>query len=303
MPQSDNGALGGSRIEPVVSSNTMNIHFQRQHPVQQRQHLPATFAHHFSSDGFWDEVSHAETDPPAGDPPSPGGGGNDLEARLQALQAELDGKTKALQSAREYERQAKRMEALLGTTDPEALQKLRDAEQSMKQQQEQHQQAILEAQNQVSSKYEKQLQEYQQKNQTLAQQLEQTRIKSELFQHYSAAEGIGTDFEGFLSLAQPLFHQTDSGLVVKDATGKQINIKDAEGNYRPATPKEFMQQLASGKLDDGEYTIPNKRLMQHTFAPFNKAMGAGLPSGNGLPTGKSYQEMSQAELAKHAFKS
>ena len=92
---------------------------------------------------------------------------------------------------------------------------------------------------------------------------------------------------------------SDGSIQVKDETGKQVLFKDGKGTERLATPAEFMKMLAMDTLEG--YQFSNKPLMQYSFSAYNKAMGANLPTATSVPNGRDLQEMSQSELAKHAF--
>ena len=259
---------------------------------------------YYVADGFWDGVCRVDADPPTeatppiDDPIVPKFEGSD---QIEALKAELAAKQKALDNARQIERRYKSLEAIVGDTNPEKLQELRDAEIRLKQQQEEAERRLIEAKNSVKSEYEQQIAELSKQNSSLMTEQQKIAMTFELFRHFNAAEGDGEQFEGFITLSDGLFHRTDSGQIqVKDSMGRLVTTKDETGNLRPATPKEFMKLLASGRLDD-EFDIKNASLLKMTFAPYNKAMGANLPSGNGAPMPKELSSLSQSQLGSLIF--
>lgn len=259
----------------------------------------------YIADGFWDGICRIDADPPIDngtpadlDTPAPSGGSL---ADIESLRAELAAKEKALANARQIERRYKSLEAIVGDTNPEKLQELRDAEIKLKQQQEEAERRLIEAKNSVKSEYEQQIAELSKQNSSLMTEKQKIDMTFELFRHFNAAEGDGEQFEGFITLSEGLFHRTDSGQIqVKDSMGRLVTTKDETGNLRPATPKEFMKLLAAGKLDD-EFDIKNASLLKMTFAPYNKAMGAGIPSGNGAPLPKDLGSLSQSQLGAMIF--
>jgi hypothetical protein len=260
----------------------------------------------YVADGFWDGICHVDVDPPGDgtapplDTPAPTGG-DDANSQLESLRSELAAKQKALDNARQIERRYKSLEAIVGDTNPEKLQELRDAEQRLKQEQAERERLIIEAKNQVTSEYKSHIDELQKLNTKLASEQQQVALTFELFKEFNQAEGDGTKFDGFVTLSQGLFHRTDSGEIqVKDAKGRIVTTKDEDSTLRPATPREFMKLLIAGKLDN-DYDIPNADFLKMSFAPYNKAMGAGLPSGNGAPMPKDLSSLSQAQLGSLIF--
>lgn len=261
----------------------------------------------YLADGFWDGICRVDPDPAGdagagvGEPPSPsdlngegGGSGNGAQSEVEALR-------KALANARQFEKRYKSLEAIVGDTNPERLQELREAETRAKQQQEEAEKRIIDAKNSVKSEFEQQIAELNKQNAKLMTEQQKVSMTFELFRHFNGAEGDGEQFEGFITLSEGLFHRTDSGEIqVKDSMGRLITTKDETGNLRAATPKEFMKLLAAGKLDD-EFDIKNASLLKMTFAPYNKAMGAGLPSGNAGPMPKNLAELSQSQLGSLVF--
>ena len=268
-----------------------------------------TLPRRYTADGFWDGICRVDPGP-AGDvpgddlgtgQPSGGGSGEDPVAQLEALRAELAAKDKALGNARQVERRYKQLEAIVGDTNPEKLQELRDAETKLKQQQEESEKRLIEAKNSIKSEYEQQIQELNKQSSKLMTEQQKVAMTFDLFRHFNNAEGDGEQFEGFVTLSEGLFHRTDSGEIqVKDSAGRLVTTKDEAGNLRPATPREFMKLLVAGKLDD-EFDIKNASLLKMTFAPYNKAMGAGLPSGNAGPMPKDLASLSQSQLGSLVF--
>ena len=265
----------------------------------------------YIADGFWDGICRVDPDPAGdgggvggGDPgpvPSAGGGGDDIAARLASVEAELAAKQKALDNARKFERRAQQLEGIVGNLNPEELIKLRDAETRLQQQQSEMDKKLIEAKNSVTSEYQQQLEELRKQNTTLSSEQEKTRMTFDLFKEFNQAEGDGTKFDGFVTLSQGLFQRTDSGAIqVKDAQGRLVTTKDEDGNLRPASPREFMKLLISGKLDN-DFDIPNADFLKLSFSPYNKAMGAGLPSGNGAPMPKDLASLSQSQLGGIVF--
>lgn len=265
-----------------------------------------SFVDRYVSDGFWDGVCWVDVDPPSEgggaplDVPTPPSG-TDPAAELAALRAELAAKEKALANARLVERRYKSLEAIVGDTNPEKLQELRDAEIKLKQQQESMDKLLLEAKNSVKTEFEQQLEELRKQNTTLTTAQKQTEMTFDLFKEFNDAEGDPKKFNGFIKLSEGLFQRTESGQIqVKDAAGKLVTTKDEDGNLRPARPAEFMRLLISGKLD-GEFIIPDSEFLKSSFAAYNKAMGSGLPSGNGSPLVKNPADMSQSQLGAAIF--
>jgi hypothetical protein len=259
----------------------------------------------FLADGFWDGVCYIDVDPMGDGSGEPQGGSSpsseELMAQLAALQAELQNKNKALENSRNIERQYKKVEAILGDTNPEKLQELREADLRFKQQQEQMDKLVIEAKNSVKSEYQQQLEELRKQNTDLSTKQQQVALTFELFKEFNAADGDGTKFDGFVTLSQGLFHRTESGeLQVKDARGRLVTTKDDDGNVRPAAPREFMKLLIAGKLDK-DYDIPNSDFLKLSFSPYNKAMGAGLPNGNAAPLPKDLASLSQSQLGSLIF--
>lgn len=254
-----------------------------------RKHLPL----------IWDGWNSVEGDPPAAD--EGGGGAASGDPGLAEWQAKAEGLQKALENSRQFEKRYKKLEAILGDVDPDRLMKLREAENNSQRQAEEMERRILEAKNAAASEYEQQLQQAAKERQDALTQLEQVELSNEVLQAFGKAQGSSSEFQGFMTLAGSLFHRTDSGLQVKDAAGKLITTKDESGQIRAANPAEFMNLLVQGKLDN-EYQIPSINLLKMAFTPYNKARGAGLPSGNGAQPSKPFSEMSQAELAQYAFK-
>lgn len=259
----------------------------------------------YIADGFWDGICRVDVDPPSenGAPLEPDTLTQQFQGmeQLEALKAELAAKEKALANARQIERRYKSLEAIVGDTNPEKLQELRDAEQRLKQEQAERERMILEAKNQVTSEYKGHIDELQKLNAKLTAEQQQVSLTFDLFKEFNQAEGDGTKFDGFVTLSQGLFHRLDSGEIqVKDAKGRVITTKDEDSTLRPATPKEFMKMLIAGKLDN-DYDIPNADFLKMSFAPYNKAMGAGLPSGNGSPLPKDLSSLSQSQLGSLIF--
>lgn len=260
----------------------------------------------YIADGFWNGICRVDVDPPSeggasleADIQTPTGGFSQSE--IEALRAELAAKQKALDNARQIERRYKSLEAIVGDTNPEKLQELRDAEQRLKQEQAERERLIIEAKNQVTSEYKGHIDELQKLNTKLASEQQQVALTFELFKEFNQAEGDGTKFDGFVTLSQGLFHRMDSGEIqVKDAKGRIVTTKDDDGTLRPAMPREFMKLLIAGKLDN-DYDIPNADFLKMSFAPYNKAMGAGIPSGNGAPMPKDLSSLSQAQLGSLIF--
>lgn len=255
----------------------------------------------YVADGFWDGICRVDADPP-GDVGEPApSAGDDVAAQIEALKAELAGKEDALAKSRQFERRYRSLEAIVGDTNPEKLQELRDAEQRLKQEQAERERLIIEAKNQVTSEYKGHIDELQKLNAKLTAEQQQVLLTFDLFKEFNQAEGDGTKFDGFVTLSQGLFHRTDSGEIqVKDAKGRIVTTKDEDSTLRPATPREFMKLLIAGKLDN-DYDIPNADFLKMSFAPYNKAMGAGLPSGNGAPMPKDLSSLSQAQLGSLIF--
>jgi hypothetical protein len=258
----------------------------------------------YAADGFWDGVCRVETEPvDAGAGDNLGSGtppGDDLAAQLEALQNQLAAKEKALANSRQVEKNYRRLEAIVGDTNPEKLQELRDADQRLKQEQSDRERMIIEAKNSVTAEYKGTIDELQKQNSTLSSEREKIKMTFDLFKEFNQAEGDGTKFDGFVTLAQGLFERTDSGAIqVKDANGRTITTKDEDSTLRPATPREFMKLLIAGKLE--EYNIPNADFLKMSFAPYNKAMGAGLPSTNGAPMPKDLGSLSQSQLGSLIF--
>ena len=261
----------------------------------------------YIADGFWDGICRVDPGPAgdgggvgvgdAGAGPAGGGGGDAGGSEP----SEVEALRKALANARQFEKNYKRLEAIVGDTNPEKLQELRDADQRLKHEQSERERLIIEAKNAVAAENKGTIDELQKQNSTLSSEREKIKMTFDLFKEFNQAEGDGTKFEGFVTLAQGLFERTDSGdIQVKDANGRTITTKDEDSTLRPATPREFMKLLIAGKLDN-EYSIPNADFLKMSFAPYNKAMGAGLPSGNGAPMPKDLASLSQSQLGGIVF--
>jgi hypothetical protein len=267
----------------------------------------------FLQSGFtlqWDGICHVDTEP-AGDglgdttPQPSGDSGNadlaSLQAQLQELQKQNQAYSGIIEKLRPVERNYKKLEAILGDTDPEKLQQLREADQRLKQQQDEINAKILEAQNKTAAEYKQQIEAIQKENQQLSETKRKTDLTFELFKAFNVSDGIGDSFEGFLDLSMRYFDRNQEGtLQVKDDLGKQVIFKGEDGERRPATPAEFMKMLAADDLED--YQFSNKRLMQYSFNAYNQSKGAGLPANNGHDIPKNLSELPQSELFRYAFK-
>jgi len=242
--------------------------------------------------------------------PQPTGEAGEAETlkMLQNLRAELDAKEKALANSRKIERQYKSIEALLGTTDPEKLQQLREAEQLRQQQESQMEEqlaaakaAALEGIKPTLETLKKEKVTLEEATATLKKDNQQIKDQFEIFKAFNGADGIGSRFDGFIDLAARYFNRGDNGaLQVKDSLGNVVQIEES-GAEAPATPAQFMKLLAKGQLPE-KYVFSSLELIQQAFPPANQSQGANLPTSSGFATGKALHEMSQAELAKHAFK-
>jgi hypothetical protein len=249
----------------------------------------------------WDGICHVDPEPSDPGPVPDNGGVGDLQSQINELQKQNQAYAGIIEKLRPVERQYKKLEALLGDTDPEKLQQLREADTRLKQQEEVLQAKILEAQNKTAAEYKQQIEALQKQNSSFQETAEGQKLTFDIFRAFNLSEGIGDRFEGFMELSKRSFERTTGGEIhVKDDAGKQVTFKDEQGNVRPATPAEFMKLLASDDLEG--YTFQNKSLMQHSFAPYNRARGAGLPSGNGHDIPKNLSELPQSELFKYAFK-
>lgn len=241
-------------------------------------------------------------------PQSTDGDDGDTLKSLQSLRAELDAKDKALANSRKIERQYKSIEALLGTTDPEKLQQLREAEQLRQQQESQIEEqlaaakaAALEGIKPTLESLRKEKTTLEETTSTLKKDNQQIRDQFEIFRAFNEAGGIGTRFEGFVELASRYFERGEKGaLQVKDTMGNVVHI-EKDGAEVPATPAQFMRLLSKGELPE-KYAFTSVDMIQLAFPPANQSQGANLPTSSGFATGKPLQEMTQAELAKHAFK-
>lgn len=241
-------------------------------------------------------------------PQSTDGPDGDTLKSLQSLRAELDAKDKALANSRKIERQYKTIEALLGTTDPEKLQQLREAEQQRQQQEAQIEeqlaaakQAALEGVKPTIESLRKEKVTLEETTATLKENNQQIKDQFEIFKAFNEADGIGTRFEGFIELASRYFERGEQGaLQVKDAMGNVIHV-EKDGAEAPATPAQFMKLLSKGQLPD-KYVFASMDMIQLAFPPANQSQGANLPTSSGFATSKALQEMTQAELAQHAFK-
>lgn len=244
-------------------------------------------------------------DPDPADPGNDAGGGvvdPDPNPEIEQLRREAESYKGIVEKLRPIERQYKRLEALVGTTDPEKLQELRDAEQRYQQSQSDVESKVLEARNAVTADYEGQLKELNTKVQQYETKAQQQATEYELFRAFNSTEGEGPKFKSFVKLAGEYFERDSSGnLKVHDENGAPIIYSDKTTGDRAASPEDFMKMLVSGELDE-KYRFSDIESLKRMFAPYNKAMGAGLPTRNGVPSGKALQDMSQAELGKLAFK-
>lgn len=247
-------------------------------------------------------------DPDPADPgASLGGSGNggpsleQLQAQISDLQSKTQGQEALITKLRGFERQYRSLEAIVGETNPEKLQALRDAQKNLEQQQAQAEQAVLKAKTEVSQEYKSKLDATTQQLTTAQQEAEKVRTQFDLFKAFNANGGIGSRFEAFLNLASANFERTEKGtLQVRDDAGTLITATDDKGVAMPVSPQKFIKMLNAGELDN--YQFNQREMLQLTLEAYNKSSGAGLPGSNGLPSGGNLQTMSQAELANYAFR-
>lgn len=241
---------------------------------------------------------------PVGDMQEGGGGSQSVSyEEFQALQQELSGKNELIDKLRQIERRQRAFEATLGTNDPEQLQEMKQKSQRLEQQlqeqlaKEEEMQSTIRAS--VLQEFEPKIQSLTQENQQLLAEKQKIADEYELYDAFNKTGGMGGRFEGFTALAGQYFYRSQKGeMQVKDSKGETIYNEETG---KPVTPVEFMNLLASNKLPE-KYVLSQKDMIQQTFTAYNKAMGANLPSSNGMPSGKALSEMSQSELAKFAFK-
>jgi hypothetical protein len=224
-------------------------------------------------------------------------------SQFQELQDKVKAYEGIIEKLRPVERNYKKLEAILGDTNPERLQELREAEQRYQQSQKDQEQVLLQTRNEVAQEYEPRIKDLNDQLSDRDKRMKEIDREYQLYQEFNRNEGIGKKFKTFIRLASDyVVEKQDGTFQVVDESGKQVIYKDKESGDRVATPGDFMKMLASGIPMDA-YKFTDLDSLRRTFEPYNKAMGAGLPTANGLPSGKPLHEMSQAELAKYAFKS
>lgn len=223
----------------------------------------------------------------------------ELQAQLSELQTKTQGQDSLITKLRGIERQHKSMEAILGETNPERLQQLRDAEAELQKQQSTREQAVIDARNEVATEKKEEIDHLNKQLSVAKNESAQIQTKFELFQAFNANGGIGSRFEAFLNLASNNFERdSQKHLQVRDDQGKLVVISDDKGD-RAATPADFIKMLGSGDLEG--YQFNQMQMLQLTLEAYNKASGSGLPRDNGYNVTKPLSEMSKEELAKAAF--
>lgn len=238
------------------------------------------------------------------DEPEGGGGEITVSAEeFQALKAELENKSKALANSREFENKYRKVEKILGDTHPEKLLELREAQRKAEQFKELEEQARLAGRNEASEEYKPQIEQFSQRALDAEAKAQQVETRFELFESFTRNEGVGKKFKTFCNLASEYIERgKDGSLRVKDENGTEVIYRDPKDGDRVATPDDFMKMLIKGE-DLSKYQFTDLETLQHMFEPFNKAMGANLPTQNGIPSNKPLHEMTQQERAKYAFKS
>lgn len=222
------------------------------------------------------------------------------DPRIAELEKELASYKGIVEKLRPVERRFKSLEALLGTTDPEKLQELREADRRIADQQSEWETKLAAVRDETASEYKPQISKLEQQNKSLVSEHQSIKDEYELFQAFNESDGIGSRFRSFVNLGRQYFYRSQSGaLQVKDIRGETIYI-DGDNGSRPATPTEFMKLLASNKLPD-KYAIDQKDMLQITFNAYNKAQGANLPTNSGQQFSKPVSEMSQSELGSVLF--
>ena len=236
---------------------------------------------------------------PAGDMQE--GGAPAVDPRIEELQAKLQSYEGIIEKLRPVERSYKKLEAILGDTDPERLQQLRDAESRSRQQESEIEQKLLAARNEVAKEYEPRIEDLNSQLSERDKRMKEIDREYQLYQDFNRNEGIGKKFKTFMRLASDyVTEKSDGSFQVVDESGKQVIYKDKESGDRVASPGDFMKMLASGASMEA-YQFTDLDSLRRTFEPYNKAQGVNLPSSNGLPSGKPLHEASQSELAKVAF--
>jgi len=231
----------------------------------------------------------------------PGGGTPAVDPRIADLEAKLQSYEGIIEKLRPVERNYKKLEAILGDTDPERLQQLRDAESKAQMQESQIEQQLLAARNEVAKEYEPRIQDLNSQLDERDKRMKEIDREYQLYQEFNRNEGIGKKFKTFMRLASDyVTEKSDGSLQVVDEAGKQVIYKDKDSGDRVASPGDFMKMLASGASMES-YQFTDLDSLRTTFEPYNKAQGVNLPSSNGLPSGKALHEASQSELAKVAF--
>ena len=252
---------------------------------------------------FFSPALSIDAEPPGQDTATSGSGGPSLEqlqAQLQQSQAKAEGQEALIAKLRLFERQYKSLEAIVGETNPEKLQELREAATQLEQQKAKAEQAVMQARTEVTQEYKGKLETVTDQLTTAQKEAQAVQTKFALFQAFNGNGGIGSRFEAFVNLAATNFERLPSGeLQVRDDAGTLITATDEQGVAKPVTPSTFVKLLASGGLDN--YQLNQREMLQLTLEAYNKSSGAGLPGSNGAPGGSSLQSMSQAELAKYAF--
>lgn len=244
-----------------------------------------------------------ETDPPGEENGGSGSAPNleTLQQQLSELQQKTSGQQELIEKLRGFERQYKSLEAIVGETNPDRLQQLREAESKLKEAQAAEQQKILDARNAAADEYTGQITKLTTQLSEAQQKAAQVETTYELFQAFNGNGGIGDRFQGFVGLAGGNFERDNNGkLQVRDDAGNLVVFKPKEGPDRVASPAEFIKMLGANQLEG--YQFNQLSMLQLTLEAYNKSSGSGLPGDNGIPVGVDIHKMSQANLGEMAFK-